>query len=71
MSGVSAAERRALHRSVEHNGKLANERFGYMYALEITLSKFLSKDDVKLAVDAAKNRDFVEFEKITRGVMPN
>ncbi|MGR5367125.1 hypothetical protein [Photobacterium damselae] len=70
MSGVSQTERKALRRSLEHNNKLANERFGYMMALKNTLGRFLTEDAVKEAMVAARNRDFEEFEKITSDITP-
>lgn len=43
---------------------IAEECYGYKLALETVLAKTISKESVIVAVNAAKNRDFVLFSEL-------
>ncbi len=60
-----------LNDKSEMIGRLCNTRFGFERSLSIVLSRFLNQDEIKLAVKAAKNRDFETFEYITQKVKPS
>lgn len=60
-----------LNDKSEMIGRLCNTRFGFERSLSIVLSRFLNQEEIKLALKAAKNRDFETFEYITQNVKPS